>query len=103
MTEGKTRLHLDFNSPQQAAAFGSWLRGMEKLPGDEVDIVQMTDGDSAEACGVVHQFLVVPRRRDEHGPSIYELVETPVPDPEAVPEMPEPAHGLKAPTSASPF
>lgn len=103
MIEGKTRVHLDFNTPQAAAGFVGWLQGMEKLPGAGVDVVRMTEADSPEASEVIHQFLVVPQRTESHGESLFELVRTPEPVVEPVPPMPEPTHGLKPPTSASPF
>lgn len=101
--EGKTRLSIDFNSPGQAAAFASWLRGMEKLGGAEVDVVQMTSRDSAFASQVAHEFIVVPARQEHHGPSIYELVETPEPVAEPVEVAGVGDSILRPPTSAAPW
>jgi hypothetical protein len=104
---GPARVAVDFKTPAQAAAWTNWLRAMEKLGGPEVDVVQMTEADSAERSGISpsNLFLVVPARREEHGPSIYELVATPEPVAEETPtEQPPPTeHGLKPPTGAAPF
>lgn len=105
--EERARLMVDVRNIDQLAAFVASLREADII-GKDIEAVQYTDADSAEACGIAaaNVFVVVPEVRPEHGPSLMSLLPPP-PAEFDVPPAPETDHpaetGLSPATGAAPF